>query len=65
MDLYPLAQDFLDGQAYCKKHSCEEIYVQYFLETYKDTGNSKYSKNNAVRLAMCMVDTHTFNHEIL
>jgi len=42
MDLYPLAQDFLDGQAYCKKHSCEEIYVQYFLETYKDTGNSKY-----------------------
>ncbi len=65
MDLYPESQDFLDGFAYSKKHKVHEAYVQYFLETYRITGNSKYSKNNAVRLATQEVDTHAYNLEIV
>jgi|TARA_R110002110_G_scaffold391374_1_gene604643 hypothetical protein len=65
MDLYKDSQDFLDGMAYTKKHNCMEQYVQFFLMTYKKTGDSKYSKNNAVRLATQEVDTHCFNMEFL
>jgi hypothetical protein len=65
MDLYKDSQDFLDGMAYAKKHKCMEQYVQFFLMTYKSTGDSKYSKNNAVRLATQEVDTHCFNMEFL
>lgn len=65
MDLYPESQDFLDGYAYTKKHKVSEAYVQFFLETYKVTGNSKYSKNNAIRLATQEVDTHAYNLELI
>ncbi len=65
MDLYKESQDFFDGLAYTRKHKCSEQYVQFFLLTYKETGDSKYSKNNAIRLATQEVDTHVINIEYL
>ena len=65
MDLYKESQDFLDCLAYTKKHKCHEQYVQFFLLSFKETGDSKFSKNNAVRLATQEVDTHVFNIEYL
>jgi|TARA_R110002020_G_scaffold17194_7_gene60690 hypothetical protein len=65
MDLYPNSQDFMDGFVFCKKNNCHEQYVHFFLESYRETGNSKYSKNNAVRLACMLVDTNIINLEIL
>ena len=45
MDAFPEAQNFLDGLHVAKRHKCEEEYTQVFLQTYKLTGDIKYSKN--------------------
>ena len=65
MDLYPKAQDFNDGLAFCKKRGCEEPYVEYFLDSYLKTGDVKFSKNNAIRLACGITDTNIYNLEFL
>ena len=57
MDAFPESQNFLDGLHVAKRHNCEEEYTQVFLQTYKLTGDIKYSKNNALRVAMHERDT--------
>ena len=44
MDLYPDSQDFFDGLKYASKHKVEEFYVHVYMNTFKETGDSKYSK---------------------
>ena len=57
MDAFPEAQNFLDGLHHATRHKCIEEYVQVFLETYRLTGDIKYSKNNALAQAMHERDT--------
>ena len=57
MDLFPEAQVFMDGFHIAKKHKAIEEYVQVFLKTYRLTGDTKYSKNNALRIALHERDT--------
>jgi hypothetical protein len=65
MDLYPDSQDFFDGLRYAKKHDVEEFYVHVYMESYKETGDSKYSKYNAMRIACSQNDTNIINMEII
>lgn len=67
MDLYPNTQNFRDGLAFSAKRSkqCEDAYIEFFLESYRVSGDSKYAKNNAIRLACGMVDQNIINLEIL
>jgi len=57
------AQDFLDGLHKATKHKVREPYVHYFLMTYKQVPQTKYAKNNALRLAMGLTDTDIVNLE--
>jgi hypothetical protein len=57
MDLFPEAQTFLDGMIVAKKHNVIEEYTQVFLHTYKQTGNAKHSKFNALKIALNERDT--------
>ena len=65
MELYPQSQDFLDGWRTAKKQKCVEQYVYFFMEWYKHSGDSKYAKNNALRLAGNKNDTNIHNMEII
>ena len=65
MDLYPDSQDIFDGLKYASKHKVEEFYVHVYMNTFKETGDSKYSKYNAMRIACNMTDTNIINMEIL
>jgi len=65
MDFYPQSQDFLDGWRQAKKQNVIEAYVYYFMESYKQSGDSKFSKYNALRLSVNENDTNIFNMEIL
>ena len=57
MDLFPEAQVFQDGLFVATKHKVVEEYIQVFLETYRLTGDIKYSKNNALRVSLHERDT--------
>ena len=57
MDSFPEAQIFMDGFYIAKKHRTVEEYVQAFLKTYRLSGDAKYSKNNALRIALHERDT--------
>ena len=57
MDAFPEAQNFLDGLHVAKSPKCEEEAPPVFLQTDKWTGDRKYSKNNALRVAMHERDT--------
>ncbi len=65
MELYPQSQDFLDGWRQAKKQRQVEAYVFFFMESYKQSGDSKFAKYNALRLAGNENDTNIHNMEIL
>lgn len=65
MDLYPDATDFLHGWRVAKRNDVLEHYVQVFLMTYKESGDSHYSKNNALRVALNKSDSTIYNYEVI
>lgn len=58
------SQDFTDGFRRAQKFDLEHAYTHYFLSSYlKSNGDSRYSKSNALRLALGETDIHVINYD--
>tara|TARA_A100000172_G_scaffold68500_1_gene48295 strand:+ start:345 stop:542 length:198 start_codon:yes stop_codon:yes gene_type:complete len=58
------AQNFIDGLQRAIKLDVRDEYIHYFLKTYRQVDNTKYSKDNALRIALGETDTDMINLEL-
>mgnify|MGYP001429449563 CR=1 FL=1 len=58
------AQNFIDGMQRAIKLDVRDEYIHYFLKTYKEVNDTKFCKNNALRIALGETDTDMLNLEM-